>query len=233
MSESKVVRALGVLGALVAASVLAMGCSAPPDGQTGGTAPEVKDQGVSPEFVLPPGYIFVQPDAPLNRYCVIPGVTIAPTYVPAHFVEKLPTTWGAGLPFNMSYTPSSHVNDGYSIPFPTPWLTPSSNAPDPYTYEHALWSIPSTRGFEYLVSEIVQAGDFWAENTGRNFFLVGIPALSDYTAASNLATQNTGVPVEARVRECVRVFTRTDTVIHDTGEYFLVYDEHDPTSPPN
>jgi len=232
MTESKVVRAFGVLGALVAASVLAMGCSAPPDGQTGGTAPEVKDQGVSTEN-LPAGYIYVQPDAPLNRYCVIPGVTLVPGYLPAHFVEKLPTTWARGYSFNMSYTPSSHVNDGYSIPFPTPWATPTSDVPDPYAYEHALWSIPSTRGFEYLVHDIVPSGDFLAEDTGHSFFMVGIPAISDYSAAYNLAVQNTGGNVQARVKQCVRVFTRMDSVIHDTGEYFLVYDEHDPRNPPD
>jgi hypothetical protein len=164
-------------------------------------------------------------------YCVYYAPPVYQVF-PAHYVEKIPNTWGANYaPWN-----GRNFDDGYSIPFPTPWITPTSTTPDPYAYEHALWNIPSTLFWEYLVHDITPPASPdhpYTENVGRAYFMVGIPALGDYAAAASLASANTAYPVESRVNKCVRIVTRSGSTITDTGEYFLVYDEHDPRNPPN
>jgi hypothetical protein len=242
MSESSKVRAFGVLGALAAASVLATGCSAAAPGE-GGSAPEVKDQGVSTEMFTP---------LPIN---VIPGTPIPPSCIywdgttyqtlPAHYVEKVPNDWGK-RPLGVNYTvvanpynghgPDPRFGDGYSIPFPTPWVTAGSTQPDPHTYEQSLWWIPSTLWWEYLVHDITPpppGSRTYVDDIAHAYFMVGIPAITDYDRASTLASANAGSPVDARVNKCVRILTRTNSTIFDTGESFLVLDEHDPRSPPD
>jgi hypothetical protein len=232
---------VGWLAGLVAASISVAGCFAPP-GETG-TAPDVKDLGTSSEMILPPSTITVIPSAPLPPYCVYsaPGVT---QYFPAHYVEKIPNNWGIRPPPGIDYTQvnnpynghgaDSRFADNYSVPFPTPWITAGSTQPDPHTYEQSLWWVPSTLWWQYLVHDVVSIGDGrYSDIVGHAYFMVPIPALSDYDRAHNLAVANAAWPVEARVNTCVRVVTRIDTTIYDTGESFLVYDEHDPRGPPN
>ncbi len=238
MSESKMVRAFGVLGALVAASVLAVGCSSAAPGE-GGSAPEVKDPGLSPEMNLGSQIIQVWPTSPLPQYCLVAG-----TYLPAHFVEKVPNDWGK-RPGGVDYTvvpnrwnghgADSRFADGYSIPFPTAWVDPGSTLPDPHTYEQSLWWVPSTLWWQYLVHDMERNADArtYSEDVGHAFFMVGVPSLADFDKANNLALANATAPVDARVNKCVRIVTRSGQLLHDTGEFFLVYDEHDPRNPPN
>jgi hypothetical protein len=225
MSQSKKVRALGVLGAWVAASVLAMGCSAAaPD--EGGTAPAVNDPGVSPEMAVPqPTYYSAGNLIP--KVCVTGVLGASVNTLPANFVIKKPNNWG----LNYGYT------DNYTIPFPTPWV---ETAPES-TYEGNLYSwIPSTPRWEYLVYDVSNvtptatwlAPDLYVHYPGHAYFMVPIPSLNDYSAAASLASQYTAPPTEARVNKCVRVLTASGSQLFDNNEFYLVYDEHDPISPP-
>jgi hypothetical protein len=238
MSEFSRVRGRCGLGALlVIASALAVGCSSAGPGEEG-SLPEVKDQGISTQSTTRSDIIELIPATPIPQYCSVPG--IVPLNLPAHWVEKIPNNWGVGY----TSTPNpwtgvagnSRFSDGYSIPFPTPWINPGTTTPDPHTYEMSLWWIPSTLWWEYLVHDIQgppPGSRLYSEDLSRAFFMVPIPSLSDYTAASSLAAANTAYPVEARANKCVRVLTRSGSYIYDTGESFFVYDEHDPQSPPN
>jgi hypothetical protein len=230
MSEFKAACGLGVLAAVITAGVLAVGCSAAAPDAQGGAVPEVTDHGTSPEYFQPPQYAYATPGNPIGGSCIYwNGVTYQ--YLTPHYVEKIPNNWGANYaPWN-----GRDFNDGYSIPFPTPWIQQGSTQPDPFTYEDMLWNIPSTLFWEYLVHDITPppaGGRTYTVYVGHAYFFVGIPSMSDYPRASSLAAQNTGYPVEARVNQCVRVLTRSNGLVFDTGEWYFVYDEHDPISPP-
>lgn len=88
-----------------------------------------------------------------------PCATIAPTYL-----LRIPDNDGAHYWSDMRDPPTASP-DGYTIPFPTPWITNNSNTlvdwyadlsyePDVFTYEGDQWGLPSSKDYQYLVKEI-------------------------------------------------------------------------------
>ena len=234
MSESKSVRAWGVLGAVVAATVCAVGCSDGAPAQ-GGSAPAVDvDKTLSTQTIRPNtpcqnSSCLLTAAAPISATC--PGATS--TVLSAKLVLALHAN------LDLAYYP-----DGYGIRFPTPWVD-SVNDPAPDAYEDRLLTVAPSAGFnpnsrlrrEYLVHEIsaYKPPYTWTE-TGRDWFFVGIGNSTDANAASNLAAQypNYLPEVEAHIAGCVRVLKiNSNGYVYDTGEWHWYYDEHDPINPPN
>ena len=217
------VRGCLLAGAVASVFVLAAGCSgaAPTDG----TDQTKVDESVSPQACIncpPPPLVFPYP--PPDCRVLVNGVV---QMYAAHYVEKLPNTWGQHyLAWNQRF------DDGYSFPFPTPadWPKPASVA----NYEAALWQVPSTLWWQYVIKELTPpppGSRIWAESA-RSFFMVGIPQIGDYARAYSIAQQYPDYPVEAKINTCVHVTVRSGNTLYDTGETFYVYDEHDPYNPP-
>src|SRR5262249_49281749 len=151
------------------------GCSGAAPGEEG-SLPEIKDPGLSPQSNVS-RIIELLPATPIPQSCSVPG--IVPIELPAHWVEKIPNNWGAG--YTATPNPWTGVGgnarfaDGYSVPSPTPWITPGGTTPDPHTYEMNLWWIPSTLWWEYLVHDTQgppQGSRFYTEDVSRAFFMV-------------------------------------------------------------
>jgi hypothetical protein len=156
----------------------------------------------------------------------------------------------------------SPTPDGFTVPFPTPWITNNSNLaydaaeglvyePDVYAYEHDQWGLPSSLGYEYLVKVVIGSScvnpltgaagmclkGFSDKGTpeGKEWFVVPFTAWSDLSAAESFAGQYASdTNVQSGIFECVQI-------VDGTGEYggFLTpvesdifVDVHDPHNPP-
>jgi len=137
------------------------GCSGAPRDEGGAAATENA-------MVTPPApTAFLGPDPGSFRSCTVLSTTYVPP-IPPRFVLRLPDTDGQAYGFS----------DGYTLPFPTPWICPALTLqtqsleafsgdtlvpsisrcvydPSVYAYEHALLSaVPSIPRHQYLVYEL-------------------------------------------------------------------------------
>jgi hypothetical protein len=216
MGEFNTARGSKALGGLITLSALALGCSSAATDETA-SAPAITDPGVSPDMILRTSATLI-PATPIPSYCVA-NAALVPVRYPAHYAIKLPNTWGS--PYG--------DNSGYSIPFPTPWITSGQEA----SYETALSHIPYTNKWEYLVRLVTTttSGRSYTEDLTRAYFLVGTTAQSSYAAESSLAQSFQASPTEAQANICVRILTESNGYVYDTGEWFIVYETHDPRPP--
>ncbi len=184
-----------------------------------------------------------------------PCQTMAPTYM-------LRIKDADGTPYWPDPWFKSSSPDGYTVPFPTPWITNNSNLeadklagldyePDVYAYEHDQWGLPSSLGYEYLVKVVIasscvnpitggpgQCLKGYSDNGmpgGKEWFAVPFTQWTDLTSAQAYAAQYASAStVQSHIFECV-------TIVDGTGAYggFLTpvesdifVDVHDPHNPP-
>jgi hypothetical protein len=179
----------------------------------------------------------VQPDAIVLRN---PCSTIQPTYL-----LRLPDNDGA------AYWPGYWVKrpDGYTIPFPTPWIT-TSFYPDVHAYEWLQWEVPSSQDYEYLVKVVYtsscvdpltggQAACFRGFADGeRQYFTVPFTSWSDLAQAkANAAQYQYESNVHSQIIECVHI-VESQTANPSVGQVLvpiendIFVDVHDPRNPP-
>jgi len=238
MNESKKVRAVGVLAAVVAAGLFSVGCSSAAPTQEDTRAPAVDvDHAVATQTIEPntgcvnPPSCLITSSAPISSDCPMAGGV----RLPARHVVAL-----------RKYLDYPFFQDGYKVRFPTPWVTFDKD-PEPYDYERKLIDVAPSAGaptgrvrHEYLVHELsaYKPPYTWMEG-GRDWFFVGMTNGQDYTAALNLAkTEPFNLPapeheVEAQIGHCVRVLKIVaNNHLYDSGEWYPAYDVHDPISHP-
>jgi hypothetical protein len=225
------VGAAGVFGAMLA------GCSADAQSQTvGPKGPAPEETGTAKEaMIIPPCY----------------GVT--PTSTAATVLMRVPDTDGAQ--YAASYSWANHnYNDGYSVEFPTPWVTQAAE-PTVYAYEHDQWSfVWSSQPYEYLVREVKLSNAACPiSSTGviqncidtqstRQWFSVPFTRWSDLSTAQGYAADfASDLNVQSEIHTCVYYVDPpagvafppphgTPMIVHEF-DYFA--DLHDPTKNPN
>ncbi len=158
--------------------------------------------------------------------------------------------------------PPTASPDGYTVPFPTPWITNQPNVPgmadepDVFTYEWDQWNyVASSQDYEYLVKIInvtacpgiaiaaIPCLGGYADPTEKEWFTVPFTSTSDLAPAENFAYStpygsyanfNVEPNVQAEILECVTIYDGTDQVGSPLRvvESHPFVDVHDPHDPP-
>ncbi len=239
---------MGLLALPVVAILSA--CSADPGASREEASPSLQvSTSLSPASVVV-GQSVQGPDWRNFAACRLDSLTNGWFDAPARFVLRLPD--GNGSPYGMT--------DGYSVPFPTPWISnqpsgsptwggpglncdprgPCLYEPDVYNYEHALLqNVSGIVSHEFLVYTLTLDSsykDFSHYIVGdQQFFYNGTPNV-DEVDDRNTDTQNWSQNghVESKKLNCVYVLQQgTGGALVTSGYHAQVAQSHDPVNWPN
>jgi hypothetical protein len=160
--------------------------------------------------------------------CALPGPTATPPPPPVNFCKtepaNAPTFVRLPIALDPHYAYPPNGGDGFTVAFPTPWLTMDGGAPnqepDVFAYERLLlgaFQTPAPPRYEYLVKKVTLGGSSpkrIAFVDPHMFFLVGYdpPSFNAQSAELdvvwNVARQHqyaTSPRIDSRVFQCVTV----------------------------